>query len=351
MLTFGGIMRAVLAFGCSLTLALGLAAGVGATAQAGAPTTLEFAAFNVCKATCEAPAPSWEARRGKVARVIADSGADVVALNEATNQPVGQQQGFTKSGRPATVALTQWDDIRRVMAPDGYSAPITGGVTCAELQCTHTARLLFREATVEQVDLGPVPSAGETTLSAVTGTHGVGFDRQMSWAYLQARGSSDPFLAISVHLDNDKSAAGEQARLEFGRGLDLWIARLNASHGMPAATPSVLLGDLNSFEARQPRGVQKVLADQGWKDAWNAPTRVNVDINSVNYSPTSRSGWPAKPLRNPSGVASRIDYILFKGPGAKARSYEVVVHLTPSGTYAPDYRASDHNMVLATLTL
>jgi endonuclease/exonuclease/phosphatase family metal-dependent hydrolase len=187
--------------------------------------------------------------------------------------------------------------------------------------------------------------------SDVTGSQGlIGSSRQVTWAYLDGGSGIGPFLAVSVHLDPDKSDSGERARTAFGRSLDTWVAGMHAARGLPAATPTVLMGDLNSFDARQPKGVQKILRSAGWKDAWDAPKRKNIDINSVNYSPTNRGGWPAKPIRNPSGVASRIDYIFYKGSGLKALSYEVVVRTDSAGRYVEKFRASDHNVVRAVIS-
>ena len=72
-----------------LAVAMALAAGMVllVARPAAAAGTLVFASWNVCKVGCAAPAPSWEIRRDRVARVIAESGADVIGLQEATNNP------------------------------------------------------------------------------------------------------------------------------------------------------------------------------------------------------------------------------------------------------------------------
>ena len=72
---------------------------------------LVFASFNVCKIACAAPAPSWDIRRDRVARVIGESGAEVVGLQEATNNPT-------------TTAKTQVADIQTLLAPAGYVSPV-----------------------------------------------------------------------------------------------------------------------------------------------------------------------------------------------------------------------------------
>jgi endonuclease/exonuclease/phosphatase family metal-dependent hydrolase len=326
----GSLLRRALV---SLVLGTALAAVLAPPAATAPVPALTFAAWNVCKLDCPYPAPSWDVRRDRVGRVITTSGADVVAVNEATNNRVGSR--------------TQWDDIRALVAESGYSSPVIQDDRCARTDCDNTARLLFKRSTVDQLDFGArLPSAGSWPIGDIAPAIGAYPARQVTWAYLKGREGSGAFLAISAHLTNDKSASGEQHRVAFGRALTGWAATMNAQRGLSGA-PVVLMGDLNSFDARQPKGVQRVLRGAGWKDAHSAPKRRNVDIGTVNYD-ISTAGWPAKPIRNASGVASRIDYILYRGP-VRATSYEVVVRLLPNGRYDPAFQGSDHNMVRATL--
>lgn len=344
-------VRAVMAAGVAAVCAGMLLPAQSASAAPSGPA-LTFATFNVCKSECDAPAPTWDVRRDRVALVVNESGADVVALNEATNWAVaGTKTVTTSRGNSRTAQMTQWDDIQQLTAPAGYVAPVEKNGPCTNLGCVHTARLLFKQGSVSQMpDFGDQPSAGDSMLQDVAGPGAlIGANRQMAWAYLQGANSAGPFLAVSVHLDTTKSPLGEESRVAFAKGFNTWVAQMNTARGLPADFPTVLLGDLNSYDVRQPNGAQAILRKAGWKDAWNAPDRKNIDINSVNYSQTSRSGWPAKPIRNPSGVASRIDYVLYRGAGLKATSYEVVVHLTGSGAFDEAYRASDHNLVRATI--
>jgi len=318
------------AVACAVTAGT-LVASASPAATATAPT-LTFAAWNVCKLDCPSPAPSWDIRRDRVARVVGTSGADVIAINEATNNQYG--------GR------TQWDDIRALVGDAGYVAPAIQDDRCGR-SCENTARLLFKASTVDQLDFGKqVPSAGSWPIGSIAPAIGAYPSRQVTWAYLKGRNGTGAFLAISAHLTNDKSSSGERHRVAFGRALTGWAAAMNAQRGLDGA-PVVLMGDLNSFDARQPKGVQRVLRGAGWKDAHTAPKRRNIDIHTVNYD-VSTAGWPAKPIRNATGVASRIDYILYRGP-VRATSYEVVVRLLPNGRFDPAFQGSDHNMVRATL--
>jgi endonuclease/exonuclease/phosphatase family metal-dependent hydrolase len=314
-------------------VAIAASASLGAGPASAAPSrSLMFATWNVCKTDCDAPAPPWSVRRDRVARVIAQSGADVIALNEATDQPYGPG--------------TQWEDIQRLVGASGYVAPQIQDDRCKRLGCTHTARIIFRPASVQQLSFTGQPSAGYARVGDIAPAVSTDFDRQVTWAYLQGA-DTGPFLSISVHLSTFKTDAAEQHRVAFGQAVTAWAEAMNAARGL-AGAPVILMGDFNSIVTRQPEGVQRVLTDSGWTDAISAPKRLNVHVNSINYTPTQRSGWPTRPIYNKWRLASRIDYIMMRGP-MQPLTYEVVTHTRPSGAFDPAYQGSDHLMVRSRL--
>ena len=328
-----------------------------ATAAPAQPSTLTFASFNICKVNCgdEAGFP-WSLRRERVARVIATSNADVVGLQEATNN------------------ATQWakrqvDDVGQLIAPDGYqkvSIPPAGdecrrprsssGKLAGPSPCDNTSALFYRTATVQQATL---PTGGASAGIVQLGSIAPGQDarsasRSVMWAYLQPRSGGSPFLAIALHTDAAKDDAAEASRVAVGRGLTGWVASMNNLAGLPGA-PAVLMADLNSFAKRQPQGAQRQLTDTGWVDSFSAPQRANVRYSTVNHSATyGLTGFPSAPRvqkitkRNPLGEAPRIDYVM--GLRATPVSYETVMHLTGT-VFNPDFHASDHQMVKAVMTL
>ena len=110
------------------------------------------------------------------------------------------------------------------------------------------------------------------------------------------------------------------------------------------------MGDLNSFQKRQPKGAQTVFYRSGFVDAFAADRRINARYPTVNITPVTRR-WggflPAPPKY--SGLASRIDYILVKN-AVKPQRYEVFLKLR-NGRFDPRFRGSDHNLVRARLSL
>ena len=317
----------------ALALTAALLVGEASPAVSAPERTLSFVTWNVCKLDCSSPAPSWSVRRDRVARVINEPGADVVSVNEATDWGFGSR--------------TQWEDIQSLAAPGGYATPLIEDDRCIQRGCTHTARLLIRSSTVQQLDFDGQPSAGYWRVGDIAPGAAWDADRQVAWAFLKGANDTGPFFVIGVHLSTDKGPAGEAHRVAFGKAAAGWAEQMTASRGL-AGAPVVLIGDFNSNDLRQPKGVQQVLRSHGWKDAANAPVRRNADINTVNYSSTDLSGWPRRPFRVSGRQASRLDYIMYRGP-AKAITYEVVAYLNPNGTYRPEYQGSDHQMVKARL--
>ena len=309
-----------------------------------APASLAFATFNVCKTDCDAPAPGWDVRRERVARVIVESGADVIGLQEATWQPTA-------------FAKTQLQDIANLVAPQGYVQPTytKSSQQCAWTagdphKCTHTSALFYRASTVQPFATPSGDSAGVVNESMIAaGLDSDSAKREVAWAYLAPVGGGAPFLAISAHTSTFKDPVHEAGRVTFAAALAGWSDSWNAQHGVPG-TAVVLMADLNSYAMRQPNGAQKMLEDSGWQDSAEAPDTRNDDYSTINVNPlTGDNGWPAKPYKF-NRKATRIDYVFARGP-VTAVAYEVVMHVKPDGSFDPNYQASDHQMVRAVLTL
>lgn len=186
-----------------------------------------------------------------MARVISESGADVVGLQEATNNPT-------------TTAKTQVADIQTLVAPAGYVSPFftvdsnecrrprdAQGELTGPSPCDNSAALLFRAATVEQITTPTgLPSAGIVQVGAIApGIDAVSAARSVAWAYLQGKNGAGPFLAISLHLDSNKDVIAESSRIAVGQALGGWVNWMNSIQGM-GGTPAILMADLNSAAKR-----------------------------------------------------------------------------------------------------
>lgn len=315
--------------------------------------SLVFASFNVCKVSCDAPAPAWDIRRDRVARVITESGLDVVGLQEVTFNPT-------------STAKTQFLDVQNLIRPAGFVA-VTMPPAADECRwtaanphpCDNTTGIVYNSRTVSQVTT-PNGSASAGTLPASEIASGQDADsaiRKISWAYLQGNNGTGPFLVVSVHTSNGKDGSSEASRVALGQALGPWVDAWNAAHGLPGV-PSVMLGDLNSYKKRQPNGMQQIMVDTGWQDAANAPEKRNIQYSTINHNPklaASEQGFPRSPYifrtsrTNPVLDATRIDYVMLRGATVTPNDYEVVIRLLPDGSFDPQYQASDHQMVKSTV--
>ena len=227
--------------------------------------------------------------------------------------------------------------------------------------CTHTTGIVFRAAAVQQIATpNGTASAGTLPMSRIAA--GLSVDsgpRKVVWAYLKGTNGAGPFLVLAAHTSNIKDAANEASRIAFGQSLDGFVQTFNEAHGM-TGTPAVLLADLNSYNKRQPEGVQKVLTNAGWTDAGAAPVTRNIVYSTINCNPLMPSdtqGFPVAPyVFRPTGPkkildATRIDYVMAKGDGVDVLDYEVVIHLNADGTFDQAYQGSDHQMVRATIAI
>lgn len=330
-----------------------------AQAQEAPQETVTVASFNICKVNCADPAPPWEVRRDRVSRVIGESGASIIGLQESTNNKVAN-------------AKTQALDVEQLVAAHGYAVPAVEsrenqcqrprdeyGQLSGPNPCDNTTQLLYKAT-----DFSQTPSVNG---SAMAGTYQLGnlvagqdpssAKRSVQWAYLRSNTTGKDLLAISLHTDNDKSDVSERSREIIGEGLDEWIAQKNQETGM-AGVPAVLMADLNSFDKRQPNGAQQRLRNNGWADSFSAPTKKNVQYSTINYSKyLDVQGFPAKPYKfkktknNPLGAATRIDYVFLLGENVGPIEYEVVIYLDKNGNFVPEYQASDHQMVKAKVVL
>jgi len=302
---------------------------------------ISFLTFNVCNSDCKDPAPSWDIRRSRIANVIADSKVDVVGLQEVTNWRVN---GST----------TQWSDIKRLVATAGFQGPKISDEfnNCSGTNsepCVDTARILFNsQAVVQMESVQNLPAAGYTRLGVIApGIDVNARNRTVAWAYFKAA-KGDPFLAISMHMDSDRTNLAEDARQAVAGELNLWAENLNKEVGIEAKA-TVLMADLNSYDARQPAGAQSILRQQGWTDSWSAADRKNIYFSTINLTPDTQNygGWPPRP-RPFNNAATRIDYIFAWGD-FQLVDYEVMLWLNSDGTFDHEYQASDHQSVRATL--
>jgi endonuclease/exonuclease/phosphatase family metal-dependent hydrolase len=367
---------------------------------------LTFATYNVCKTSCGTGEFAWDRRKAATVRTILSARPDVLALQEADNsywffedelgkhgyarvapdveecvgECVPDSQLFYRTTSVAPVVTKVPSDPRpaacEAFPVDGPSEPrypdippepdpeadsqawarwdaerdrLEAESARAWEDYLRAYRAYSRAGCQEYADWTPFRSVGSASQSlAGWGQPALAKsaqDRNVTWGLFRAKRTGAAFMAVSMHLPNEKSPRAEKYRKHLARTVSSRLAQWRQKLGAPSV-PVVLMGDLNSFAYRQPRGAQWILAKQGFRDAYSAPRKVNGNVTTVNTSATSRDPFPPRPRR--SDNPTRIDYIMFDR--GKALRYEVHVRLT-SGRFDNSYRGSDHNLVKATVRL
>ena len=298
---------------------------------------LSFATWNITKSVSSA-VPSWAKRRLAIGRSLNESNSDVIAIQEATFHTVTGADGKR---------MTQRRDVIQMASEGGYAAAAIDENKCKGA-CVHSAFLLYKTSTIQQVDLpGDLPSAGQGKLDNIIKGLRYAKNREFGWAYFEGLNGAGKFLAVSVHLNNQNNTAGRRDRQRVGKAFTKWAEELNEKSGL-SGTPVILMGDFNSFKRREPEGMPIQLEKAGWKDSYKAASDEFKFFDSaytVEYTGKSRNGWPKKPITSKNPV--RIDYIMYRGEGLVADVYMVVVRTNPDGTFDNNYRGSDHLMVQA----
>jgi len=373
-------------------------------------TPIKFATYNICKMTCS-DRYSWQTRRARVARNIIAADADVVAVQEATTDDFRGKDhwqdlaALLKSGgytvaydevgncsKFGTAGGGDGNHIQRgkpctkgshlfykadVVEPVSYTGPTdfpAPTAQCAKYEGRAMPGLfidLDKETKVywrDYVDfdcedfIGWAPvqtrSAGLVSTKSLTPNTQWGgvLDRYFAWGYFRHKSSGARFLAMSVHLPSDRKItqnkppqAIEQMRLDSADAIARWADQRNTIFGV-SALPTIIMGDLNSFAARQPNGAQKHFADAGYVDTFTAEKKVNKAFATVNSNKATQQykGFPPKAFHYKyNGVGTRIDYILAKNAETSLR-WEIFLQLHKGFMFDEDYRGSDHNLVRAT---
>lgn len=329
-------VSATMAAGLITALAGAPAPALGVvTTEDSAAAPVRVATFNICKTTCGKGQFTWENRRQALVRTIAEAQPDVLEVQEANTKLWNGIQHI--------------DDVIALLAPLGYQIASTDFTQCT-LYCTRGAHVFYKVATMRLATLNsPFPVAGMAGMSQIAAAPlGSIQDRAVSWAFLTPNGSNRTTLFVSVHLATQKNSEGEAARVAVAQHLRPWADAVTAASGLTGVN-LVIAGDFNSYERRQPMGAQRIVADSGLYNGYQAPVRVNGDIGSQNYAPkiNKYKGFPPKPYRYKKNT-THIDYVFSSVPPLR---HEVVVHLLPDGTFDNAYRVSDHNMVMVDLGL
>lgn len=272
---------------------------------------------------------SWETRRPKVVSTILESGASVVAIEEASGSAASA--GGTYGDR------RQWNDLVDGL---GGSWAVTYPTAYKNAEDTlppgrQGTRIVYDADKVAL--LAGAADSGSLPVAATT-PKGVCW---VPWAHFEDLATGKRFWFLSVHLTPGDDKASGPFPLWTNRNAQARavIAKVVQLH---AATPEeqvIVGGDLNSTIYTFPdNGVHRIFVDADFYDAFASPV-----VDKGQYPTTNSLRFPVAPSPH------RRDYLLTYGPYQGSYSYENLAYTTATGS--PYAVGSDHFMQVATLPI
>jgi endonuclease/exonuclease/phosphatase family metal-dependent hydrolase len=226
-------------------------AAVAATTSAAGSIDVRVATYNVLDPTLGAKALApWSERRKNLAKTIDSAGADIVALQEA-----GWSQ--VKGGITPAQDLKKLIDKKMVLSKAGYKGD----------------QLLYSPAKYTALKHGSfrLPRiAGDGVRSAI-------------WQEFRDKATGTKFIALSTHLT---SGIGNNAgRVRQAKSILSKLKTIN-----PAGLPIVMMGDLNSYDARADVTPMSLFADAGYVDSELSSPATDTPTLNTWVKATSTTG-------------------------------------------------------------
>lgn len=290
-------------------LSLGIAHSAAAAAGAG-PAELRAVTFNVLVHWEIKPGvPPWPERKDLCARVLQETDADVIALQECSEQ----QTGFFEHALPEYAVHGKIPLSEQDMAFFNEHIPMVAAIGAT----TFTDALLFyRKDRFELLESGhwwlsPTPERASWGF-------GNTFPRIAVWTKLKHISTGREIVVVGTHFDNTLPSQVHMAKL----------CRQKTQPWVEAGLPVLLMGDFNTD---QERGDYATLTGGGWKDSYTASPKASENGRDDNVVTHVRG--------------KRIDHILYHG--AVLDAFEWVRLESPD----PDKKLSDHFPVFARFTI
>lgn len=288
-----------------------------------APNRVTVATFNVRTwngETSHSVPTAWANRRARVYSTILNSGAGVVALQEASGSA---NLGYGPLRQRAEIVSNLGNGWQLV--DDGYYVhPATPG-TVTGLQGT---RIIYDSDDYDLIEHGYL-DAGKPA-----GSNKIAW---IPWARLEQKATGTRFWVLSAHLTVEQDPAGGPYKMSELRVAETRkiIAKVNTIRAAHPTEQVVVMGDMNStIYTRPDNAVKREFVKYGFYDAFASDV-----ITNAAWPTTNNFVFPVTPSPH------RRDYILTKGPLPGAFSFKNVAYNSSSQL------ASDHYMQLATLPI
>lgn len=343
-----GVCSAAAALSTLTSLSPGLSPAAEARTRS---TTLKVASFNISTVTFDRRSSGahrpWRVRRTVIVSQIMSRRPDVIGLQEANQSNIYR--------RSLDFGANQFMDLRNALRRRGGSYQVTNQ---NPYNCRHRSssqhcrysyrgaaqdnRILYNTRTLRMVHQGGVryhrQSAGKNP-------------RYLAWAVFRSRVNGKRFLFTDTHLDP------YNARVRKAQ----WRQSISITNRLRRGRLVVAVGDYNTSKFdRYARTYLPRMRRAGYGDVLNQVYRQPVVhhrraastrhawLNSYNGWHTDIRRWAYEDARDK--VGNHIDWI-FASNSMRVRSWETVANVNEHRNRVIGILPSDHNMVLAGLSL
>ncbi|WP_029068354.1 endonuclease/exonuclease/phosphatase family protein [Jonesia quinghaiensis] len=295
-------------------------------------TTLTVASYNITGAGTGGEEKPWAKRRTAVAQEVVNSKAGIVAVQEALTKKTskksktGQINQFLSSVRSVQRKKDRSVNWKMVRTTRYVRPGINGG--------NDGARILYDANRYKLISTcKQTTKKKKYSTSCAIKLPRIGIDRYQRYAAIaqfKDRKTGKRFWFVSAHLEHRWGAKYDKNRAAQMATILKRIDKVNS-----AGRPVILAGDLNSSTKRtQNFSTLNKVYSAGFIDTATAPRRTGLNYNTYNNWRTQKA--------DSSGYATRIDFVFARGAAVYASSYSNRVN---------GYRASDHNLVKATVSI
>jgi endonuclease/exonuclease/phosphatase family metal-dependent hydrolase len=306
--------------------------------------TMRVGTFNVLTARANKGGRSWPRRATDVAREIASRSPGVLAIQELGPGRADGSKGTTSGHLRQTVSLER--SLKRVVGDGRYQlVRTTPYVKAGTNHGTQGTRILYDTRKFKLLSNCPEKTGSKNYNSSCSmnlplrSSDSQSLRRSAAYAKFADRKTGTRFWVVSVHLDDRHSSSlSTEKSYNALRGTQARAVYLKVNGLRKAGEKIIYAGDFNSWQTnRAGDAPHKYLVSQGFHDAVDADTRINIKYPTINHYKTT---MPA--ARSGHGV--RLDYVMVKGI-KRALRYENVMKRVDSS------RPSDHNLVVSDVVL
>lgn len=293
-------------------------------------TTVVVASYNVTSAAANPKNKQWKNRRTHVAAQIVNSKAGIVGLQEAitlkqgSSTQIKQLLSDVKKQQAKKNKKVKWKLVRDTR----YIKRGKAGGNDGQRIMYDSAKYKLVSKCSNKTGKGKNSDYSMSCVVKLPRVGSASSQKFASYAQFQDRATKKKFWVVSVHLEHRKGAKYDKNRMKQMSTVLKRIDKVNKKN-----EPVLMLGDLNSSNKRDTSlaTIDSVLRT-GFVDAASAKQTKDVAYHTYN-------DWK-KQKASASKFGSRIDFIMGKGRD---------LHFSQYTTVKNGYKASDHNLVKATV--